>query len=234
MHRARSSSQLGEEDLGSRRPPSPAPSRWIARRHLLVGPDESLAQDLTRRRVDEIPRRRIDYVRGLVDNAALQRVDVDVDHRVGALELLRHQLDGRDAGSASSGSMRVMVSFPARFRDGISPPLALDLARGDLAVPPGLSLDRPRAASTVGQRRCGRRHVERPDDLVVAAYRPSARRNTAGEELPLAVYAHVEEVLGVVLELDPRSAVRDDLRDEERPCPPSGRRRPASGATATR
>ena len=36
------------------------------------------------------------------------------------------------------------------------------------------------------------------------------------QELPLPVDADVEQVLRVVLELDPRAAVRDDLRDEQR------------------
>src|SRR5262249_10504295 len=36
------------------------------------------------------------------------------------------------------------------------------------------------------------------------------------EELALAIDAHVEEVLDVVLELHPRTAVRNDLRDVER------------------
>ena len=49
-----------------------------------------------------------------------------------------------------------------------------------------------------------------------APRRPRARRKTRRQELPLAVDADVEQVLAVVLELHPRSAVRDDLRDVER------------------
>src|SRR5581483_11637586 len=57
--------------------------------------------------------------------------------------------------------------------------------------------------------------VERPDDLVGAAQAEGAEED-GRQELPLAVDAHVEQVLGVELELDPRPAVRDDLRDVER------------------
>ena len=49
-----------------------------------------------------------------------------------------------------------------------------------------------------------------------APRRPSARRKTRRQELPLAIDADVEQVLRVVLELDPRAAIRDDLRDEQR------------------
>ena len=57
--------------------------------------------------------------------------------------------------------------------------------------------------------------VEVPDDLVGAAQAEGAQED-GGEELPLAIDPDVQEVLGVVLELDPRAAVRDDLRDVER------------------
>ena len=56
--------------------------------------------------------------------------------------------------------------------------------------------------------------VERPDDLVGRAQAEGAQEHRR-EELALAVDAHVEQVLGVVLELDPRPAVRDDLGDVE-------------------
>jgi hypothetical protein len=57
--------------------------------------------------------------------------------------------------------------------------------------------------------------VEAPEDLVGAAQAERAQEHRR-EELPLAVDPHVEQVLRVVLELDPRPAVRDDLRDEQR------------------
>ena len=57
--------------------------------------------------------------------------------------------------------------------------------------------------------------VEAADDLVGAA-QPEGAQEHRGEELPLAVDADVEQVLGVVLELHPRAAIRDDLRDVER------------------
>src|SRR5581483_9333327 len=57
--------------------------------------------------------------------------------------------------------------------------------------------------------------VERPDDLVRPAQAERAQED-GREELALPVDAHVQQVLRVVLELDPRSAIRDDLRDVER------------------
>src|SRR6267142_4213173 len=57
--------------------------------------------------------------------------------------------------------------------------------------------------------------VEGPDDLVGAAQAEGAEEDRR-QELSLPVDAHVEQVLGVVLELHPRAAVRDDLRDVER------------------
>ena len=57
--------------------------------------------------------------------------------------------------------------------------------------------------------------VERAENFVGAAQAERAEED-AREELPLPVDADVEEVLAVVLELHPRSAVRDDLRDVER------------------
>ena len=57
--------------------------------------------------------------------------------------------------------------------------------------------------------------VEAPDDLVVSAQAECAEED-ARQELPLPVDADIQQVLRVVLELDPRAAVRDDLRDEQR------------------
>src|SRR5205823_9805986 len=59
--------------------------------------------------------------------------------------------------------------------------------------------------------------VERPDDLVGAAQAERAEED-GRQELSLAVDAHVEEVLRVVLELHPRPAVRNEeppLRDRK-------------------
>ena len=57
--------------------------------------------------------------------------------------------------------------------------------------------------------------VERADDLIRAAQTQRAEEH-GGQKLPLAVDADVEQVLLVVLELHPRAAIRDDLRDVER------------------
>ena len=57
--------------------------------------------------------------------------------------------------------------------------------------------------------------VEGADDLVGAAQTERAQEHRR-QELPLAIDADVEQVLLVVLELHPRSAIRDDLRDVER------------------
>ena len=57
--------------------------------------------------------------------------------------------------------------------------------------------------------------VERADDLVGAA-QPERAQEHRRQELALAVDAHVEQVLDVVLELHPRSAIRNDLGDVER------------------
>ena len=56
--------------------------------------------------------------------------------------------------------------------------------------------------------------VERPDDLLGALQAEGAQEHRRGE-LALPVDPDVQEVLRVVLELDPRAAVRDDLRDVE-------------------
>ena len=50
--------------------------------------------------------------------------------------------------------------------------------------------------------------MEGPDDLVGAA-QPEGAQEHRGQELPLPVDADVEQVLGVVLELDPRAAIRE-------------------------
>ena len=56
--------------------------------------------------------------------------------------------------------------------------------------------------------------VEGPEDLAVALQAHGAQED-GGQELALAVDAHVEQVLGVVLELHPAAAVGDDLGREE-------------------
>src|SRR5262249_717099 len=56
--------------------------------------------------------------------------------------------------------------------------------------------------------------VERADDLVGAA-QPERAQEHRRQEFALAIDADVEQVLGVVLELDPRAAVGNDLRDVE-------------------
>ena len=57
--------------------------------------------------------------------------------------------------------------------------------------------------------------VERAQHLVGVAQAEGPQEHRA-EELALAVDAHVQQVLAVVLELDPRAAIRDELPDEER------------------
>ncbi len=57
--------------------------------------------------------------------------------------------------------------------------------------------------------------VERPDDLVRAA-QPKRAQEHGRQELALPIDADVEQVLRVVFELDPRPAIRNDLRDERR------------------
>src|SRR5205814_4779047 len=57
------------------------------------------------------------------------------------------------------------------------------------------------------------RGVELAKDLFVRRQTEGAEENGA-EEFALAVDADVEDVFLVVLELHPRSAIRDDLREE--------------------
>src|SRR5690606_17851660 len=56
--------------------------------------------------------------------------------------------------------------------------------------------------------------VERLEDFV-GATQPQRAQEDRREELALAIDPHVQQVLRVVLELDPRAAVGDDLRDVE-------------------
>src|SRR5438067_1979067 len=49
-----------------------------------------------------------------------------------------------------------------------------------------------------------------------APSQPECTQEDGGQELPLPIDADVQQVLDVVLELHPRAAVRDDLRDVER------------------
>ena len=88
----------------------------------------------------------------------------------------------------------------------------LDVGRG--AQPDQAVADRPLERRTLVQEDAIDR-VERADDLVRAAQAERAQEHR-GQELPLAVDADVEEVLLVVLELHPRAAIRNDLRDVER------------------
>src|SRR5205085_9112986 len=73
--------------------------------------------------------------------------------------------------------------------------------------------DLPLDLAVLQNQRLGR--VERAENLVRAA-QPERAQEHAREELALAVDAHVEQVLRVVLELHPRAAVRNDLRDVQR------------------
>src|SRR5208282_1254352 len=55
--------------------------------------------------------------------------------------------------------------------------------------------------------------VEGLEDFLVGPQSQGAEKNRT-EELPLAVDTHIERVLLVVLELHPRSAIRNDLAQE--------------------
>ena len=73
--------------------------------------------------------------------------------------------------------------------------------------------------------------VEGAQNFLVRLHAQRAQENRA-EEFALAVDAHVQNILGVVLELDPRAAVRNDLsRGNSCGCWPIRRTRRASGAT---
>src|SRR5439155_16143637 len=60
------------------------------------------------------------------------------------------------------------------------------------------------------------RFEERAQDLGVGLETQRAQER-GRQELPLAIDAHVEDVLLVELELDPGAAVRDDLGENEGP-----------------
>ena len=145
---------------------------------------------------------------GLEDHLAGLRID-DVGGGERAFERLvgdRHRLD---AGLAQRRHARWRVIFLPPCTEK-SPALTSAAARS----PTRLSLTAHMQRRALVEEDAIDR-VERADDLVGAA-QPERAQEHRGEELPLAVDADVEQVLLVVLELHPRAAVRDDLRDVER------------------
>src|SRR5438874_6218965 len=151
---------------------------------------------------------RLERLVRLEDHFAGRRVD-DVGGGVGAFELRVGDLD------------RLDVSLPQRL-DGVLGDLLALLDREALAghddVLRGAEADQAVAHAPVDGAVLQVQlvdAVEGPDDLVRAAQAEGTEED-GRQELPLAIDADVEQVLRVVLELDPRSAVRDDLRDVER------------------
>ena len=151
---------------------------------------------------------RLERLVGLQDHFARRRID-DVGGGVGALELGVRDLHAFDVG------------LPERFERVLGDLLALlhgEVFTGDDDVLRGAEADE--AAAHAPENRAVLQVqlldvVEGPDDLVGPAQTKRAQED-GREELPLAVDAHVEEILRVVLELHPRSAIRDDLRDVQR------------------
>src|SRR6185295_5690332 len=151
---------------------------------------------------------RLERLIGLEDDLTGRRID-DVRGGVRAFELGVRDLDGFDV-RALQRLDRVLGDLLARLHREV-------LARHDDVA------RRAQADEAVGDRPVDRAvlqvqlvdRVEAPDDLVGAAQAERAEEDR-GQELALAVDADVEQVLRVVLELHPRTAVRDDLRDVER------------------
>ncbi len=124
----------------------------------------------------------------------------------GALERFVGDLDGLDARLAQAVDVRLGDLAALADRDVALLDLTLG-AHADQAVG-----DRPAQRVVLQVDDVDR--VEGADDLVGAA-QPEGAQEHRREELALAVDAHVEQVLRVVLELDPRAAIRNDLRDVE-------------------
>jgi hypothetical protein len=192
---------------------------------LLVGVDRVLLQrgrqhrpDLVALREEDLERldvlflrhrddARLDRLVGLEDHLTRRRID-HVGGRERALELGVGDLDGRHARLLEGGE-RGRGDLAARVRHHLA--VDHDVARGAQALEAVADgpLDRAvRQLQTIHR-------VEGPDDLVGAA-QPERAQEHRRQELALAVDPDVQEVLRVVLELDPRSAVRNDLGDVER------------------
>ncbi len=151
---------------------------------------------------------RRDFLVGLEDDLAGRRVD-DVGRGVRALELGVRDLDGLDVRLAERRNGRVGDLLAGLDRGvGLRNRDVLGRAQPDEAVADGPELRvLPHVDLLDG--------VEAPDDLVVPAQAECAEED-GRQELPLPVDADIQQVLRVVLELDPRAAVRDDLRDKQR------------------
>src|SRR5262249_15532251 len=151
---------------------------------------------------------RFERLVGLEDHFAGGRID-DVGGGVGAFELGVRDLDRFDVGLLQrldrvlgdllAGLDGELAAGNVDFRRRAQTDQAVGDRPVDLPVPDVQLVD----------------VVEGPDDLVGAAQAEGAEED-GSQELSLAVDAHVEQVLGVVLELHPRAAIRDDLRDVER------------------
>ena len=150
-----------------------------------------------------------DLLVGLEHDLARGRVD-HVGGRKGPLELRVRDLDGLDARRAQGrdGRVRDLLAGPDH-EVGTPRRDLLGRTQPDQAV-----LDRPVQRSPSQGDPVDR--IERPDDLVGA---PQAERpqKHGPQELPFAIDPHMQEILGVVLELDPRAPVRNDLSDVEGP-----------------
>src|SRR6185369_812574 len=151
---------------------------------------------------------RLEHLVGFEDHLAGRRID-DVGGGEGPFELGIRDLDGFD--------VRLLERLDRVLGDLLALLHGEVLARDD-DVLGGAQADEAVAHAPVDRSALQEQlldAVEAADDLVGAA-QPERAQEDRGEELPLAVDADIEEVLRVVLELHPRSAVRDDLRDVER------------------
>ena len=150
---------------------------------------------------------RLERLVGLEDHFAGRRVD-HVGGGVRPLELRIGHFDGLDA-RLLQGGQRAGVDLLAGGGHRVAACLEV-LGR---AQPEEAVADAPEDRSALEQQPIHR--VEAPDDLVRPAQAEGAEED-GRQELALPIDADVEQVLRVVLELHPRAAVRDDLRDEQR------------------
>ena len=157
--------------------------------------------------LDRTERARGERVVGFQEHFAGRGVH-DVDRGKGALNVVRGDFHLRD--------MRLLHllqdrggDFPSRLQDRFMRAGVLDLLRdfpsleslGDLPVQFAV-LDRDLF-----------RAVESLHDLGVVLQTEGAQKD-GGEKLPLPVDANIKDVLRIVLKLDPRASVRDDLAEE--------------------
>src|SRR6185437_8113944 len=156
----------------------------------------------------------LDFGIGLEQHLAALAVD-DVLHRAGALQIGGVNLEFRNLGLVQLAQLR-----HPQLAAGMDQLLAFaggDAAGQLLPEQVGLLLGLAVRIDLPVELAAAHRHpldgVEGAQDLLVGAQAQGAEEN-AGQEFPLAVNAHVEQVLGVVLELHPAAAVGDDLAEE--------------------